>query len=335
VKPLVSVVIPSYNHAAYVTQAVRSVLEQTMRDLEVLVVDDGSRDDSLARVRAIEDPRLRVIAQENRGTHGALNRGFGEAQGRYLAILNSDDRYLPQRLEKAVAALEAEPGLALVGTWIEVVDAEGRQLGIKEGWTNLDPWPVPAPAATFKADGDPRTALLMQNYWATTSNYVLPRESYETFGPFRPLRFAHDWDFALRVQHQRPARLLPEPLLQYRVHSANTIRENRAAMVYEICWVMAVHLPRYLGEAAFWQAGAARRAGQLLRSIHVYGCDAVLWGMAALIHQGPPGMEERLLTEGDETRALYLAEIRRTLEAERTPGRLGRWVRRLRGRGRG
>jgi hypothetical protein len=184
---------------------------------------------------------------------------------------------------------------------------------------------VADPARTFKADDDPRTALLLQNYWATTSNYVFPRRTYERHGPFRPLRYAHDWDFALRVQRREPARLLRAPLLQYRVHDRNTIRDDRAAMVYEICWVMAVHLPRYLEEPWFWSAGSERRAEQLLRSVFVYGCDAVLWGLWGAIHHGPEGAEDRLLDADDPTRALYLAEIRRILEkGETEPARAGR-----------
>jgi glycosyltransferase involved in cell wall biosynthesis len=256
-QPLVSVVIPSYNHAAFVGESVRSVLTQEVDALELIVVDDGSRDDSLALLRAIDDPRMRVIAQENRGAHLALDRGLREARGQYLGILNSDDRYAPGRLRAALAALRADPSLALVGSWVEVIDAEGRVLGVKQGYLNMDPWPSPEPARTFKADESLWTALLMQNYWATTSNYVMPRATYERHGPFRPLRYAHDWDFALRVQREQPALLLADPLLQYRIHGSNTIRDNRAAMIYEVCWILANHLPRYLGGPVSGLPGAS------------------------------------------------------------------------------
>jgi glycosyltransferase involved in cell wall biosynthesis len=331
-KPLVSVVVPSYNHAAYVEQAVRSALAQEVDGLEVLVVDDGSTDDSAEIVRGIQDPRLRLLTQDNQGAPAAINRGLHEAGGEHLSVLNSDDRYAPGRLAAALAVFRGSPEVALVGSWIELIDETGRGLAVKEGFSNLDPWPVAEPSRTFKADGDLRMALLMQNYWATTSNYVFPSSVFAWHGPFRALRYAHDWDFALRVQLGQPAHLIPKPLLQYRIHGRNTINEDHAAMVYEICWVLAVHLPRYLRSPGFWEAGAARRADQLLRSIHVYGCESVLLAMMGQIHHGPPGSEQRLLDPADPARRRYVDEVRRIREADRkAAGAAGSLRRRLGG----
>jgi glycosyltransferase involved in cell wall biosynthesis len=314
-RPLVSVAIPSYNHARFVGEAVRSVLGQEGCEVELVVVDDGSTDGSLELLNGLADPRLRVIEQANRGAHDAINRGLGEARGDVLAILNSDDRWAPGRLRAALDVFEREPGTDLVGSWIQLIDEAGRPLSIKHGYDDLDPWPVAEPARTFKADGDLRTALLSQNYWATTSNYVFPRSTWERHGPFRPLRFAHDWDFALRVQREGRARLLEAPLLEYRVHGSNTIRQDRPVMVYEICWVLAVHVMPHLAQPGFWEPGEGRRAEQLLRSIHVYGCDKVLWAMTAHVQQGPPGADLRLLHPEDPARRVYLAEVERVLAA--------------------
>ena len=107
--PRVSVVIPSYNHAAFVAEAVRSVLAQTLADLELVVVDDGSTDDSLAVLRGLADPRLQVHRQVNQGAHAAINVGLARARGDVLAVLNSDDAYQSRRLARAVAALDSEP----------------------------------------------------------------------------------------------------------------------------------------------------------------------------------------------------------------------------------
>jgi glycosyltransferase involved in cell wall biosynthesis len=313
--PLVSVAIPSYNHARFVREAVRSVLGQEGCEVELIVVDDGSTDGSLELLNGLADPRLRVIGQANRGAHDAINRGLGEARGDVLAILNSDDRWAPGRLRAALEVLARERETALVGSWIQLIDEAGRPLSIKHGYDDLDPWPVAEPARTFKADGDLRTALLSQNYWATTSNYVFPRSTWERHGPFRPLRFAHDWDFALRVQREGRAHLLEAPLLEYRVHGSNTIRQDRPVMVYEICWVLAAHVMPYLGRPGFWEPGEGRRAEQLLRSVHVYGCEKVLWAMTAHVQQGPPGADLRLLDPQDPARCVYLAEVERVLAA--------------------
>lgn len=332
--PLVSIVVPSYNHARFVRAAIDSVLAQDV-DLELVVVDDGSTDASLDVLRGVTDKRVRLVAQENRGAHAAINRGVAESRGHHLGILNSDDRYAPGRLARALDVLCADEGLALVGSHIALVDEDGARLSVKHGYDDLDPWPVEDPASTFKADRDLRTALLLQNYWATTSNYVMPRRTFDRHGPFRPLRYCHDWDFALRVQLEEPAALIPEPLLEYRVHGANTIRENTVAMAFEICWTLAVHVPRYLAQPAFWAPGRERRALQLLRSIHVYGCDRVLWHMATHIASAPGDPAAALLSPDDPVRALYLDEIRRVLERQPIapgggPGGWRRLVARLR-----
>jgi glycosyltransferase involved in cell wall biosynthesis len=311
--PLISVVVPSYNHARFVREAIDSVLAQDV-DLELIVVDDGSTDESREVIGAVADPRLRLLTQENRGAHAAINRGLTESRGACLGILNSDDRYASGRLPRLLDALRADRDLALAGSHVALVDEDGARLSVKHGYDDLDPWPVEDPASTFKADRDLKTALLLQNYWATTSNYVMPRRTFERHGPFRPLRYCHDWDFALRVQLDEPAALIPEPLLEYRVHGTNTIRENAVAMVYEICWTLAVHVPRYLAQPAFWTAGRDRRALQLLRSIHVYGCERVLWHMTTHVASAPGDAETALLAPDDAVRALYLDDIRRILE---------------------
>lgn len=326
---LVSVVIPSYNHARFVGEAVASVLRQDVDGLELVVVDDGSTDESVEVLRAVADPRLRVLTQQNQGAHAAINRGLGEAHGRLLAILNSDDRWPPGRLEAALDVFRRDPDTALVGSWIQLIDEVGRPLSVKHGYDDLDPWPVEDPARTFKADRDLRTALLQQNYWATTSNYVFPRATWERHGPFRPLRFAHDWDFALRVQQQSRARLLESPLLEYRVHSGNTIRKDRPVMVFEICWVLAVHAREYVASPDFWRPGEPGRVEQLLRSIHVYGCDKVLWAMTVHIQNGPPGTDLRLLEAPDPARRVYLAEVERILASAALPSPPKGWRRSL------
>jgi glycosyltransferase involved in cell wall biosynthesis len=316
--PRFSVVIPSYNHVRFVGEAIRSVLEQDVDDLELIVIDDGSCDGSIEVVRGISDSRMQLIEQGNQGTHAALNRGLAMARGRWLAVLNSDDRWAPGRLRAALEVFEQEPSVALVGSWIELIDEAGGRLSTKHGYDDLDPWPVPDPSVTFKADRNLRSALLLQNYWATTSNFVFPRLAWERHGPFRPLRFAHDWDLALRVQRESPARLLEAPLLQYRVHSNNTIRQDPAAMVYEVCWVLAVHLPAYLATEGFWGPGEERRAEQLLRSVHVYGCDTVLWAMMMNIHHGPAGAEVRLLQTENPARRVFMAEVEKVLAAQQS-----------------
>jgi glycosyltransferase involved in cell wall biosynthesis len=105
----VSVIIPVYKTEKYVEAAVASVLNQTYQNLEIIVVDDGSPDDSLKLVRQFDDPRIRIIEQENRGLAGARNTGIRHAVGEYIAFLDSDDVWLPEKLAKHVKHLETCP----------------------------------------------------------------------------------------------------------------------------------------------------------------------------------------------------------------------------------
>lgn len=301
--------IPAYNHGRFVGDAVRSVLSQTMADLELIVVDDGSTDDTLAVVESIRDPRLRVIAQGNGGTHAAINAGLRAAGAPLLAILNSDDAYDRERLAQTVTVLEREPDVALVGSHIEIIDAAGTPIAIKSGWADLEPWSLEAPARSFRRGSDPHAALLTENYWSTSSNFVFRRAHLDQVGAIRPLRYVHDWDFALRLALAGRLVLLEQPLLRYRVHERNTIRENQVAMVFEICWCLAMHLPQHL--AAPWFAALDPGVGveRLLHSIHTLGCDRVLAVLLAHRLADDPDAAIAWLAAGDARRAACLEFI--------------------------
>ncbi len=255
--PRVSVAIPSYNHAPYVEHAVESVLRSDFDDLEVVLVDDGSSDDSLERLTALEtDRRLRVFRQENQGAHAALNRALSLSRGEILFILNSDDAFATARIGSFLQRFDADPSLGALSSWMRIIDPAGAVLGVKEAFRNMPPWPL-APGGLTET-GDPVLALLEANHIATTSNFAFRRALIE--GPdalrFLPLRYAHDWDFFLGSVSRGAFSVIPEPLVDYRIHPANTIKEGageargRAAMRFEILWVIARHANRVLRQTA-------------------------------------------------------------------------------------
>lgn len=122
--PRVSVVLPVYNCPNYVRLAIDSMLAQTFTDFELIAIDDGSRDATPEVLRRIEDPRVRIVAQENRGLPATLNRGIELARGEYVARQDHDDYSHPERLARQVAYLDAHPACALVGTWAEIIEGE-------------------------------------------------------------------------------------------------------------------------------------------------------------------------------------------------------------------
>jgi len=283
---LISVVMPSYNHERYIGAAVDSVLGQTYSNLELIIVDDGSTDNSAEILERITDPRVRVFAQKNQGAHAAINRGLGLATGEYVAILNSDDTFCPDRFGRAIDVMHKYSNVGLVSTWIEIINSEGRHLGIKEGWRNCEPWPIRNPGKSFKACSDFKLNLLMTNFVSSTSNIVMRRSVVEKVGGMRNLRFAHDWDFLLRAAEHFDCHQIEKPLLRYRVHETNTISTNRKWMLFEICWVLAANLDRFLGKIILTDAEskmARRDVGLLFESVEFQGNDKVFWMIKAFI----------------------------------------------------
>lgn len=199
--PLVSVVIPTYNRASTVRAAIDSVLSQTWRNLELLVVDDASTDDTAPMLAAFSDPRLRYLPQErNGGVARARNRGIAEARGRYVAFLDSDDTWMPEKLARQVALLEASPeyvGLVNTGT----LNDHGDRTEIVE-----------ATARGFVFDG-----MLYANLLHGGASAVLVRASvFDAVGGFDPsLPAIEDYEFWIRVCRFYAVESVPAPLVRY------------------------------------------------------------------------------------------------------------------------
>lgn len=131
-QPLVTVIIPSYNHARYISQSIESVVSQSYENLEIIVIDDGSKDQSLKIINGLADKYgFIVIARENRGAARTLNDGIEMATGKYISFLASDDYYLPQRIENAVLQLEKSADkVALVYCDGYIINDAGQQIGL-------------------------------------------------------------------------------------------------------------------------------------------------------------------------------------------------------------
>src|SRR5215218_5649179 len=188
----VSVVIPCYNQARFLGEAIRSVLCQGYTDLEIIVVDDGSEDgtEEVASGYAKEDPRVRLIRQENRGLSAARNRGLAEASGEYVVFLDSDDRLLAKALEVGVRELESHPECAFVSGHYRPISAQG------------DVYAVPR---QNRVDGDRYLALLRDNYISMPASVMYKRWVFGEVGGFDgSVDAAADWDFYLRVARRFP-----------------------------------------------------------------------------------------------------------------------------------
>ncbi|MBI4761670.1 MAG: glycosyltransferase [Chloroflexi bacterium] len=200
--PLVSVIIPNYNHARFLGDAIRSVLNQTYRPVEIIVVDDGSTDDS-AKVAAAFGDQIRYIYQTNAGLSAARNTGLRASKGELIGVLDADDMYEPNFLETLVAALQADPAADGVYCGYRFVDEADNPL------PQIENRPV-SPADLY-------TALLDGNFFVPESVF-LRRRVYDEVGFFdESLRACEDWDVWLRAAKKFRLIHSPHILTRHRV----------------------------------------------------------------------------------------------------------------------
>lgn len=258
-RPLASIVVPVYDGAAFVAEAVGSALAQTYPNLEVVVVDDGSRDATPAVVDALaeRDPRVRALHQANAGPSAARNAGLERARGEYVAFLDADDRLLPHKLTDQIAALEADRSVDLVYGDVHYVDASNGHV-----WDPLrGAPPVPFPR------------LLAYRNWFAPPAPLLRRRLVDAVGGFDPaMRTSEDWDYWLRCLSHSDFRYVPGVVAHYRLHGEQNHRD-RAKMDVGHRQLLAKHFAddplarrrhlafRRLADAMAWRAeGAPARA---------------------------------------------------------------------------
>ena len=218
----VSVIIPTYNYGRFIGEAVDSALAQTRAPLEVIVVDDGSTDDT-AEVLAAYSDRVRVLRQKNSGVAMARNAGIAAARGEYLAFLDSDDAWYPRKLERQMPRFDAEPSLGLVHCGAETIDSGGRTLK-----TSVDGLEGRVAEAMLRLD---REVIMPQG-----SSIVVPKRVAEEVGGFDArLPPSEDWDFCYRVAARYAVGYVPEVLVRYRLHGSgihmNIARMERAMLI--------------------------------------------------------------------------------------------------------
>lgn len=216
----VSVVIPSYNHARFLGPAIESVLGQTFTDWELAVVDDRSSDGSAGIARSYKDARIRVHDnQENLGTYATLNRAVGLGAAEFVAVLNSDDLWAPQKLERQIAALRSNPNTVLGYTYGVLVDEEGKR-ALQVHHLGLPREPLQNPIAR----------LVVENRILASS--VVFRRGAPAFDTTVPT--SGDWVALLRLCRIGPAAYVDEPLTFWRHHGTNTSRARVAALMDEV-----------------------------------------------------------------------------------------------------
>ncbi len=278
--PLVSVVMPLFNSVATVAASLESVLAQTYTHLEILVVDDGSTDDGVALCRRYDDPRIRVIQQSNRGLAGARNTGIRQARGAVLGFLDSDDLWMPSKIERHVAHLASHPSVGVSYSRSAFIDAEGQPLGIYQ---------------TPPLHGITPELILCRNPISNGSCVVMRREvleairfeadlygSVESYWFDDSFRQSEDIECWLRIALTSGWEIegIPEPLTLYRVSSGG----------------LSANIEK---QFASWQRVIDKTAGYAPDLIRTHGARARAYQLRYLsrrsIREGQPGLGARLV----------------------------------------
>lgn len=213
----VSVIIPAYNQARFVSEAIESALAQTYSSYEVIVVNDGSTDNTAEILAAFAaDPRVRIVHRSNGGVASARNAGAAMASGTLLAFLDADDIWLPQKLEMQVARFVQNPSLGLVHCGVTEIDDTGAALRERtdglEGNVALD-------LVLFE-----RPVIL-----GGGSGAMIPSNVFTEIGRFdERMSTSADWDLFFRIASRYRVGFVPETLLRYRIHGANMHGNIRA-----------------------------------------------------------------------------------------------------------
>lgn len=231
--PLVSVVVPSYNHAKYISKAVGSILAQDFFDFELLISDDMSLDNSWDVISGFDDPRIRSFKQEkNLGPVGNLVFLIRQARGKYVALLNSDDAWYPSKLSKQVAILETHPQLGASFTWADLVDDQGLEISGPEAiWNDVFRQPN-------RSQGEWLRHFFFNGNCICHPSMLARKEIYDELGFYNPgLKQLPDFDMWIRLVKKYPIHIIEENLVAHLRDGNNTSAvspENSARNLTEL-----------------------------------------------------------------------------------------------------
>ncbi len=250
--PRVSVVIPTFNHAHYLEEAVKSVLTQTLTDWELIVVDDGSTDNTQEIVANLADLRVRYLYQPNRGLGAARNTGIRAARGELVALLDADDIWHPMFLEQAVSVLDSDNDVGAVYAGFQYMRADG----------------TPLPTVICRtAEPDSFRAALECGNWLSSSAVVVRSHWYQAAGLFdedRRLGGVADYDMWLRLSRRCRFVGIPEVLVWYR-RSGDNMSDDIEYMSNGLSIVIERHMGPMTKSVDAWVEGKKMAVSQLYR----------------------------------------------------------------------
>lgn len=218
--PLISVVIPVYNGEKTIKETLDSILHQTVSDLEILIINDGSQDSTLEIVTSIQDPRIQIFSYPNAGLAASRNRGIKLASTDYISFIDADDLWTADKLEAQYEALQSNPQVAVAYSWTDYIDDSSQFL--RRG-------------SHITVNGNAHAKLLVIDFLENGSNALIRKQALIDVGGFdESLPAAEDWDIFLKLAAKYSFVAVPSPQILYRISansmSANVVRQEAACL---------------------------------------------------------------------------------------------------------
>ena len=238
---LISVIIPVYNGEKTIGETIKSVCEQDFTDWELIIIDDGSTDSTLRVIERIVDSRIKVFSFPNGGQAISRNRGIAKAKGEYIAFLDADDLWTPDKLECQILALEENPQAAVAYSWVDWIDESGNFIQ-RGSYVNFA--------------GNVYENILLINFFGNGSNPLICKQALEKVGGFETsLIPAEDWDMWIKLAAHYPFALVPKSQVLYRLSSTSqstNIRklETATLKVIEKAFAQAPESLQYIKKAS-------------------------------------------------------------------------------------
>jgi glycosyltransferase involved in cell wall biosynthesis len=211
--PKISVIIPAYNAERTLQETVESVQNQTFSDFEIIIINDGSTDQTLTISQNFVDPRVKIFSYQNAGVSVARNRGIANAMGEFIAFIDADDLWTPDKLERQLKALSNNSEAGVAYSWTQTIDERGK--------------PLPHNHPVF-LEGSVYADLLVSNFIANGSNILVRREVISQVGEFDAdanIRGSEDWDYYLRLAAETHFTVVPDWQILYR-QSSTSVSSN-------------------------------------------------------------------------------------------------------------
>jgi len=228
--PKISVVMSVYNGEKYLKEAVDSILNQSFKDFEFIIINDGSTDGSKEILENYKDERIRLFNNQNQGLIGSLNEAIGYSRGEYIARMDADDISLPERLEKQISFMESKK-IVLCGSWAEVIDSIGNT--IKH--------------YIYPPIGSKKIRLYSIIHCPFIHPSVMFRkEIFEKVGGYKSYKNIEDYELWTRIIYKNDTDNIPEELIKYRIHDNQITKKNKSEMRVKGFFVRSLALWRFV-----------------------------------------------------------------------------------------